>query len=101
MPENIPEPAAAPLAQAESDTASSARAEPDPAPSAQAEPDPAPPAQAEPGPAPSAQAEPWMRGPMPGIHTLIAPLFYSFQMAREDLARWTEGLATEQIWATP
>jgi len=42
-----------------------------------------------------------MRGPIPGVDTLIAPLFYSFQMAREDLARWTEGLTTEQIWATP
>src|SRR5258708_4767673 len=42
-----------------------------------------------------------MRGPIPGVDTLIAPLFYSFQMAREDLARWTEGLTTDQIWATP
>jgi uncharacterized damage-inducible protein DinB len=42
-----------------------------------------------------------MRGPIPGIDTLIAPLFYSFQMAREDLARWTAGLSPEQIWTTP
>jgi uncharacterized damage-inducible protein DinB len=42
-----------------------------------------------------------MRGPIPGIDTLITPLFYSFQMAREDLARWTAGLTAEQIWATP
>jgi uncharacterized damage-inducible protein DinB len=42
-----------------------------------------------------------MRGPLAGIDTLIAPLFYSFQMAREDLARYTEGLTAEQIWATP
>ena len=49
----------------------------------------------------SAQPEPWMRGPIPGIHTFIAPLFYSFQMAREDLAKYTAGLTTEQIWATP
>src|SRR5258708_39692651 len=42
-----------------------------------------------------------MRGPIPGVDTLIAPLFYSFQMAREDLARWTAGLTTDQIWATP
>jgi uncharacterized damage-inducible protein DinB len=45
--------------------------------------------------------EPWLRGPVPGVDTLIAPLFYSFQMAREDLARYTAGLSTEQIWATP
>jgi len=42
-----------------------------------------------------------MRGPIPGVHACIAPLFYSFQMAREDLAKYTEGLTTEQIWATP
>jgi uncharacterized damage-inducible protein DinB len=42
-----------------------------------------------------------MRGPIPGIHTFIAPLFYSFQMAREDLAKYTAGLTAEQIWSTP
>jgi uncharacterized damage-inducible protein DinB len=48
-----------------------------------------------------APTEPWMRGPIPGINAFIAPLFYSFQMAREDLAKYTAGLTTEQIWATP
>ncbi len=43
--------------------------------------------------------EPWMRGPLPGIDPLLAPVFYSFQMAREDLAQWTEGLSYEQLWA--
>ena len=47
------------------------------------------------------QPEPWMRGPIPGVHPFIAPLFYSFQMAREDLAKYSTGLTTEQIWATP
>src|ERR1022692_3942579 len=45
--------------------------------------------------------EPWMSGPIPGVDTFVAPLLYSFQMAREDLALWTEGLTSEQIWATP
>jgi uncharacterized damage-inducible protein DinB len=45
--------------------------------------------------------EPWMRGPIDGIHPLIAPLLYSFEQAREDLARYTDGLTTEQLWATP
>jgi len=45
--------------------------------------------------------EPWLRGPVPGVDTFIAPLLYSFQMAREDLAKYTAGLTTEQIWATP
>jgi len=52
-------------------------------------------------PAAPAQPEPWMRGPIPGVHAFIAPLFYSFQMAREDLAKYTADLTTEQIWATP
>ena len=50
---------------------------------------------------PEPQAEPWLRGPLPGVDTLVAPLLYSFQMAREDLAKYTAGLTTEQIWATP
>jgi uncharacterized damage-inducible protein DinB len=41
-----------------------------------------------------------MRGPVPGVNPFVAPLLYSFQMAREDLARWTEGLTTGQIWAS-
>jgi uncharacterized damage-inducible protein DinB len=45
--------------------------------------------------------EPWLRGPLPGVDTFVAPLLYSFQMAREDLAKYTAGLTTEQIWATP
>src|SRR5580693_6679015 len=48
-----------------------------------------------------AQPEPWLRGPLPGVDTFIAPLLYSFQMAREDLAKYTGGLTIEQIWATP
>src|ERR1700759_3438112 len=50
---------------------------------------------------PEPQVEPWMRGPIPGVDTFVAPLLYSFQMAREDLAKYTAGLTVEQIWATP
>ena len=45
--------------------------------------------------------EPWLRGAIPGVHPLLAPILYSFQHAREDLARYTETLTLEQIWATP
>jgi uncharacterized damage-inducible protein DinB len=45
--------------------------------------------------------EPWLRGPIPGLSPLVAPVLYAFQQAREDLARYTEGLTTEQIWARP
>jgi len=45
--------------------------------------------------------EPWLRGPLAGVHALVAPVLYSFQQAREDIATHTEDLTTDQIWATP
>ncbi len=45
--------------------------------------------------------EPWLRGPLEGAHALAAPVLYSFQQAREDLAQYTAGLSFEQLWATP
>jgi uncharacterized damage-inducible protein DinB len=42
--------------------------------------------------------EPWMRGPIAGVDPLLAPVLYTFQQAREDLRRWTEGLSTGQLW---
>ena len=29
--------------------------------------------------------EPWLRGPISGVHPLLAPILYAFQQAREDL----------------
>jgi uncharacterized damage-inducible protein DinB len=46
-------------------------------------------------------AEPWMRGPIEGVHPFLAPVLYSFQMAREDLEKWTAGLPPACLWATP
>lgn len=45
--------------------------------------------------------EPWLRGPIPDVNPLAAPVLYAFQQAREDLVRYTEGLTDDQIWATP
>src|SRR5438105_8344618 len=45
--------------------------------------------------------EPWLRGPIPGVPPLLAPVLRAFEQAREDLAKHTEGLTTEQIWARP
>jgi uncharacterized damage-inducible protein DinB len=42
-----------------------------------------------------------MRGPIPGVDPLLAPILYSFQQAREDLARWTEGLTPDELWVAP
>jgi hypothetical protein len=45
--------------------------------------------------------EPWLRGPIPDVHPLLAPILYSFEQAREDLDRWTAGLTDAQIWDRP
>src|SRR2546426_913550 len=45
--------------------------------------------------------EPWLRGPIPGLSPLVAPLLYAFAQARQDLEQHTTGLTTEQIWARP
>jgi len=47
------------------------------------------------------QIEPWMRGPIDGVSPLLAPILYTFQHAREDLAKFTEALTAEQLWSTP
>ena len=45
--------------------------------------------------------EPWLRGPIPDVDPLVAPILYAFQQAREDLAHYTAGLTPVQLWATP
>jgi uncharacterized damage-inducible protein DinB len=45
--------------------------------------------------------EPWLRGPVAGVDPLTAPVLYAFQQAREDLAKYSQPLTTEQIWSTP
>ncbi len=45
--------------------------------------------------------EPWLRGPLTGIHPLLAPVFYAFQHAREDLRQATEGLDPARLWERP
>lgn len=47
------------------------------------------------------QTEPWLRGPLAGVHPLVAPTLYAYAQAREDLAHWTDGLTDEQIWLRP
>ncbi len=44
------------------------------------------------------EPEPWLRGPIEGVHPLVAPLFFSFAQVREDLRQHTEGLADEEVW---
>ena len=49
----------------------------------------------------TSQPEPWLRGPIAGVDPLVAPVLYAFEQAREEMARYTDGLSTEQLWATP
>ncbi|MBI3208438.1 MAG: DinB family protein [Candidatus Solibacter usitatus] len=45
--------------------------------------------------------EPWISGSHADVDALLRPLFHSFEHAKLDLAKWTEGLSTEQMWARP
>ena len=45
--------------------------------------------------------EPWLRGPLAGVHPLVAPTLHAFAQAREDLAHWTDGLTDAEIWLRP
>ena len=45
--------------------------------------------------------EPWLRGPLEGVHPLLAPTLHAFTQAREDLAQWTDGLTDDEIWSRP
>jgi uncharacterized damage-inducible protein DinB len=51
--------------------------------------------------APEPLPEPWLRGPILGVHPLLAPVLYTFQHAREDLVKHTGPLRDAQVWATP
>jgi len=45
--------------------------------------------------------EPWLSGRLTDVHAYVAPLVYSFEMAREDIRQCIEGLSPDQIWARP
>ena len=45
--------------------------------------------------------EPWLRGPLAGVHPLVAPTLHAFAQVREDLALWTDGLTDAEIWSRP
>jgi len=42
--------------------------------------------------------EAWLRGPIEGVAPHLMPVFHSFAMVREDLAYYTRGLTTEDVW---
>jgi len=44
--------------------------------------------------------EPWLRGPLPSVDPMLAPLLMSLHMASEDLLRYTGGLSDAQLWCS-
>jgi len=46
-------------------------------------------------------AEPWLSGTLRDLPPPLASVLYSLEQVKEDVAKWTEGLTTEQIWAQP
>jgi len=42
--------------------------------------------------------EAWLRGPIEGVPAHLMPVFHSFAMVREDLAHYSEGLTTDDVW---
>lgn len=45
--------------------------------------------------------EPWLRGSIAGVHPLLAPTLHAYAQAREDVAKWTDGLTDAEIWSRP
>jgi len=45
--------------------------------------------------------EHWLRGPLPDVDPMVAPVLRSLEQALEDVVNHTEGLTVEQIWARP
>ena len=45
--------------------------------------------------------EPWLRGPLPGVPSLLQPAAHAFVMASEDVTTAVAGLTSEQLWREP
>lgn len=45
--------------------------------------------------------EPWLRGPVPGIPSLLQPAAHAFLLALEDAEAAASGLSAEELWHRP
>ena len=45
--------------------------------------------------------EPWLRGPLPDVNPLVAPILRALQQAQEDLDKHCGGLTDQEIWNRP
>lgn len=49
----------------------------------------------------AAEIEPWLRGPLDGVHPLLAPTLHAYMQAYDDVVQWTSGLSDARIWSRP
>jgi hypothetical protein len=47
------------------------------------------------------QPEPWLRGPVPGVPTLLQPAAHAFLLALQDVELAVSGVAEDQLWLAP
>jgi len=47
------------------------------------------------------QPEPWLRGPVPGIPTLLQPAAHAFLLALEDVEVAVSDVSVDQLWLEP
>ena len=45
--------------------------------------------------------EPWLRGTLTDVHFVQRGVLHALEQAREDVARWCEGLTTQDMFARP
>lgn len=45
--------------------------------------------------------EPWLRGALTEVHFVQRAVLHALEQAREDVARWCEGLTTQHMYARP
>lgn len=47
------------------------------------------------------QPEVWMRGPIPGVPPLLQPVAHALLQAREEVARYIDGMDDGRLWERP
>lgn len=47
------------------------------------------------------QPEPWLRGTYPELPAVLRAILHAFELSREDVVRWTDGLAEAELHASP
>jgi uncharacterized damage-inducible protein DinB len=54
-----------------------------------------------PSPSMAQQPEPWLRGTYPELPAVLRAVLHAFELSREDVVRWTDGLAEAELHASP